>query len=234
VPANATLTLPVTCVEAGRWRHVSREFAPAERAMYASARRDKLGHVSRALASSSGRSKHADQSAVWSEIAEKSARMDARSETGAAAAIYERRRDSLDDIIASMTPAERQVGAIFTIRGEIAGLDAFDSPRTWTRAMPKLLRSYGLDSLDDAIGGGGATPAPEQFVRTVSALPCKVYPGVGQGQDLRFEGGGITGAALDTTGGIVHAVAFPVSDADPRSADSITSRRRQARQVDPA
>jgi len=33
VPEGTTIPLPVTCVEAGRWRHVSDEFAPADEAM---------------------------------------------------------------------------------------------------------------------------------------------------------------------------------------------------------
>ena len=211
VPERATITLPVTCVEAGRWRHVSKEFAPAGRAYHASGRRSKLGQVSLSMLTHS--SPTADQSAVWSEIAQKSARFGARSATGAAAAMYEQRRDPLDKMIASIPPMEHQVGAVFAIRGLIAGFDAFDSPRTWAQTMPTLIRSYGLDALDAAIGGDGfATPDPQRFVDAVSGATCTVYPAIGAGQDLRFEGGGIVGAALETTMGVVHAVAFPASD----------------------
>src|SRR4030095_14455878 len=49
VPQLATITLPVTCVEAGRWSHVSREFMSAERAYHASGRRSKLGQVSMSM-----------------------------------------------------------------------------------------------------------------------------------------------------------------------------------------
>ena len=38
VPPQSTLTIPVSCVEAGRWSAQSREFAPAERAYHASGR----------------------------------------------------------------------------------------------------------------------------------------------------------------------------------------------------
>ena len=211
VPERATITLPVTCVEAGRWRPVSAEFAPAERAYHASGRRSKLDQVSMSLRSDS--SPMADQSEVWSEIALKSARLGATSPTGAAAAMYEQRRDSLDRIISSITQLPQQVGAVFTIRGMIAGLDAFDSPDTWTRTMPKLLRSYGLDAVDTAIGGDGfATPDPQRFMDALSHAACTKYPAVGAGQDLRFEGGGIVGAALETSMGVVHVVAFPASD----------------------
>ena len=161
----------------------------------------------------------ADQSDVWSEIADKSARLGAKSDTGAAAAMYEQRRDALDQIISSIQPLPHQVGAVFTIRGLIAGFDAFDSPATWARTMPKLLRSYGLDALDTAIGGDGfATPDPRRFIDAVAGATCTVYPAVGAGQDLRFEGGGIVGAALAASTGVVHAVAFPASDVvRPRS-----------------
>ena len=126
VPELATITLPVTCVEAGRWHHVSPEFAPAERAYHASGRRSKLDQVSMSMLTNS--SPRADQSAVWSEIAQKSERMGTRSPTGAAAAMYEQRRDGLDKMIASIKPMDHQVGAVFAIRGMIAGFDAFDSP----------------------------------------------------------------------------------------------------------
>ena len=211
VPERATITLPVTCVEAGRWHHVSAEFASAERAYYASGRRNKLGQVSFSMRTHS--SPMADQSAVWSEIAMKSDRLGASSPTGAAAAMYEQRSGALDRIISSISPLPQQVGAVFTIRGMVAGFDAFDSPATWARTMPKLLRSYGLDALDPTIGGDGfATPDPQRFMDAVSRATCTVYPAVGAGHDLRFEGGGIVGAALETSNGVVHAVAFPAAD----------------------
>jgi hypothetical protein len=226
VPERSMITLPVTCVEAGRWHAVSDEFAPAERAFHASGRRDKLDDVSFSMARVGA--PMADQSAVWSDIARKSERLGARSATGAAAAMYEQKHRSLDKLIASIRPMDHQVGAVFTIRGAIAGFDAFDSPETWARTMPKLLRSYGLDALDTAIGGDGfATPDLPRFLEAVSHATCTTYPAVGAGQDLRFEGGGIVGAALDTNSGVVHAVAFPAADVARPSSRRRSPRRSQ-------
>jgi hypothetical protein len=220
VPERSALTLPVTCVEAGRWATVSREFEPAERAHYASGRRSKLGDVSRSMHAHG--EAFADQAAVWSAIAEKSLRFGAKSPTSAAAALYEQRRDGLDKILASIKPLDGQVGAVFAIRGAIAGFDAFDSPATWASVMPKLLRSYGLDAMDTTIGGDGfATPDPQRFLKAVSGAVCTVYRAVGAGHDLRFEGGGIIGAALEANNSVVHAVAFPEADVTRP-----TSRRR--------
>src|SRR4029079_105653 len=91
-----------------------------------------------------------------------------------------------------------------------AELDGFDQPATWRRLMPKLLRSYGLDSVDDAVGGDGfSKPEPARFLKAASLTKVDVFPAVGLGQDLRFDGGDIVGGALTTERGIVHAAMFP-------------------------
>ena len=66
---------------------------------------------------------------------------------------------------------------------------------------------------DFGIGGDGfAEPNPRRFLEAVSRARCTMYPAVGEGRDLRVEGGGVVGAALTTDHGVVHAVAFPSAD----------------------
>src|SRR4026207_57101 len=96
--------------------------------------------------------RHSDQSAIWAEIEEKSARLGASSSTRAAAAMFDKMRDRLgavptaarppraaaamfdkmrdrrDAFTTELRPLDGQVGAVFAIRGAIVGLDAFDSP----------------------------------------------------------------------------------------------------------
>jgi hypothetical protein len=211
VPPKSSLTIPVSCVEAGRWREVSREFTPASHAYHSSGRRAKVEQVSVSLRS--GGARVADQGAIWSEIEMKSARIGSNSRTRAASAMYDKERHNLDKFVEGLPPQEGQVGAVFAIRGQIAGLDVFDSPRTWSSLMPKLVRSYGLDALDLGIGGDGfAEPSPRRFLDAVIAAKCTFYLAIGAGRDLRVEGGGILGAALTTEHGVVHAVAFPATD----------------------
>lgn len=77
VPAKRTIDIPVSCVEVGRWSHISDRFASADRAVYASLRARKTVQVSASLAVSGQR--HADQGAIWDDIEIKSSRMRARS-----------------------------------------------------------------------------------------------------------------------------------------------------------
>jgi hypothetical protein len=74
VPAHSTLTIPVSCVEAGRWRSRSKSFAAAPRTQYATGRAMRTGQVTRSIVDDGARI--SDQAAVWADIASMSARLD--------------------------------------------------------------------------------------------------------------------------------------------------------------
>ena len=70
-------TIPVSCVEQGRWSYRGRRFASSDYALYASMRARKLGRVSQSLRERRGHD--ADQGEVWNELAEKAAFLRAES-----------------------------------------------------------------------------------------------------------------------------------------------------------
>lgn len=208
VPAQETLHIPVSCVEAGRWSRRSREFAAAGRAHYAAGRAKKLEQVSFCLRTSGGR--HADQGEVWHDIDMKAKRMQAPSMTSAAGALYEKAHRHLEEFQETLQAIPRQAGALFTINGIVAGMDLFDSPATWRKSMHKLVRSYGLDALDRADGPASDTkPQPKTFLKTVEGAPYERFKAVGLGEDVRISGDKIAGGALVVDGALIHLVVFP-------------------------
>jgi hypothetical protein len=210
VPARHTLVIPVSCVEVGRWRHATPGFAPAPRAQYAKARGQKMRDVTASILREGSR--HADQQAIWEDIAAKSVRMQAASDTGAMSAIFERHAAPIEAYAGAITAVDGQLGAVFAIDGRVKGLDLFDAAETLRQVLPKLVRSYAADAIES-----GRRPArkasarkAEEFLQAVSAADARSVPAVGEGVDLRFESSTVTGGALAVEGRLVHLAAFAV------------------------
>jgi hypothetical protein len=209
--ANSTIVIPVSCVEAGRWHHLSAEFAPSDRTHFATGRAAKAASVSESLRRD--RSRRSDQAAVWEDIALKAERMGAASPTAAAAAMYEQNRPRLEDFVAAFTPVEGQVGALFAVNGSPWGMDLFDSPATLGKTLPKLVRSYALDAIDVATDKTMPVLEQEALRLVADAMAARVdrFPAVALGEDLRLASPTLTGGALAVDGKVVHLCAFRLS-----------------------
>jgi hypothetical protein len=215
--AKTDLTIPVSCVEAGRWRARSRAFTAAPRTQYASGRAKRMADVSFAMHATGRRV--SDQAGVWQDIAEKSARLEAPSPTSAMEAIFERHGASIDEYVAGCRPVDGQVGALFVVGDRVIGLDLFDRPTTLAKILPKLVRGVAVDAIDAASEPGpvperptaGRGPAEERaagFLAIAADASQRATPALGLGEDVRLTAPGIAGAALVHDGRVVHLGVF--------------------------
>lgn len=207
-PPKSTITIPVSCVEAGRWSMNYGPFRPALRVLYCKARRDRTAHVTESI-SRSGAAR-SNQSALWEDIAHKSARMGAFSPTQALGALFARHEVSLEQYVRAFPWQEGQAGLIFAIGGVPFGLDLLDHPATMCKLLPRLIRSYALDALDD-LEAAAEPPSSgqfDEFLRKVAQAPSFTRPATGLGKDVRFDGGGVTGAALWAEERYIHICGF--------------------------
>ena len=219
VAAQSELKIPVSCVEAGRWRSKSRAFSSTSRAHFATGRAKRMAKVTESIATLGMR--HSDQSEVWADIADKFAQLRTSSPTGAMEALFLQHASFIDDCVSACRPVDRQVGALFSVNNGIVGFDLFDSPHTLTALLPKLVRSVAVDALDQRdsrvfsrttdADKGTITFATALFLGAVGTAWCHVSPGLGLGRDLRLTGQGITGAALVNGGRVVHLSAFALA-----------------------
>ncbi|MCY4572634.1 MAG: hypothetical protein OXF01_07500 [Gemmatimonadetes bacterium] len=225
IPAKGTTTIPVSCVEAGRWSYSKRDFGVTDRVQNARGRAEKLGSVRQSIRSSGSR--RSDQGQVWDSIAEEAAALHAESPTSAMSAMFERHRETLEDYVGVVTAAPDQVGAVFIAGGRRCGLDLFDRPATLAAFLPKLVRSYAIDVLgrrgrqDDGSPDGDAP----SFIQRILAGSIDDHPAVGLGRDVGVVGDGVVAGALVADGTVVHLTAF--ADADSRRAGG-GSRQRYA------
>jgi len=215
-PPGTKTVIPVSCVEAGRWRRESTDFQVSERAHFARGRAAKMASVSHSIGH--GGSRRSDQGRVWADIEEKAGEMGAESPTRAMAAIFDRHRTKIEDFVGAFDSSRNQTGAIFAIGGKISGLDLFDHPDTLRVMLPKLIRSYAVD----AIGrrrSNNRRPGKKRagsFLRKVTNSQYQSYAAVGLGTDIRATGEAIVAGGLIHDERLIHLAAFAVPDEPTR------------------
>ncbi|GAB4180376.1 MAG: hypothetical protein OHK0026_17930 [Rhodocyclaceae bacterium] len=219
VPAKAEITIPVSCVEAGRWDWRSETFAGSKSPAFAGLRAAKAAQVSASLAQRGAR--RADQRAVWDAVSKKMGRMNVASPTGAMNDVFERFDQEMHGFEAALPPTADQRGAIFAIGGRVAGLDLFDRAATFARVRDKLVRSYALDAIE---GGEKDQPAEagaaQRFLDALQIATVAHYPATGLGEDVRLDGLGLCGAALVVEDKLVHLCAFARPAGPHQAADA--------------
>jgi hypothetical protein len=131
--------------------------------------------------------------------------------------IFEQLGEAIEEYARPFEAQPDQLGAVFVIGRRAVGLDVFDAPATLRTYLPKLLRGYGLDALDAERGrparamradGGESVALAERFLGSLAGCGVQAHPAAGLGQDLRIRGDGMTGAALEVDGVLVHLAAF--------------------------
>ena len=233
-PAKQETVIPVSCVEAGRWHHASREFSSAPRAQFSESRARKASAVSSYLRTDAG--PRSDQGELWDDIAAKMCRMGSHSGTGAMERVFEDHEDALGQYVDRLGVISGQVGAVFAIRGRVVGMELFDTAETCRLLMPKIIRSYALDAIDPAYRGyaSSSLDAPEQIMELLEGAPYSSHASVGEGRDLRFDSTpGLVGGALYARDRVVHLCAFVIAqhsrENDDRDYRTRASRRRHFR-----
>ena len=235
VQVKATIVIPVSCVEHGRWSYDSPTFHSQERMMSSNLRARKSEQVNYAVRSTG--EFRADQGAIWDGIAEKADRMEAPSPTGAMAAIYDKETPSIEEYVKHFSLIDSQVGAIFMINGKVVGLDAFGKPGTFSKVFKKLLESYALDAIDwyDPDKEHKALKSEvTRFRKSALSANAKARPSVGLGTDFRLESKKVTGFALALDEQLLHISIFARADGQKHEKQAsrmerYTRRRRNRR-----
>ena len=235
-PAGRDTVIPVSCVEAGRWQHTRDDFASASRAQFSMSRAKKAARVSENLSATSEAC--SDQGEVWSDISAKLGSMHSHSPTSAVEQVYQDHEEKLAQFVAHLKCVEGQVGAVFSIKGRVTGMEFFDAALTCQLLMPKIIRSYALDAIDPGYRGYQASNmgSPAEVISRLNASGYSTHKAVGEGEDLRFDSTpGIAGGALFARNRVVHLCAFVsgenhgAGDGDRYSASA--SQRRRFRDV---
>jgi hypothetical protein len=208
LPPKSKTRIPVSCVEEGRWSHVSPTFKAGNYAP-SSLRQRKSRDVQYSL-QARGRAE-SDQGAVWDSVAEQIAACAAPSPTRAMADAVNTLAETLARYQEALAYPAGTCGVVAAVSGRFVASDAFDSPSTLEAIWPRLVASYAMD----------AEAASEQSDKTFSAKAaavllehaadqeCQAFASVGLGNDLRFEADDLLGQALHVEANLLHLSLFP-------------------------
>ena len=206
VAARSELTIPVSCVEQGRWGYHGRHFAPGDASLFASLRQKKAAWVTSSVRA--GRGHTADQGGVWDELASKAAAHKVDSPTGAMRDFYQRYEEEMAAARQALAPVPGQMGALVYLCGRWVGMDLLAGAGLFSRAWPRLCAGYAADAI-------GRKPAqwlalkPGTVLRVLSHCQAETARAVGFGTEYRLTGAHMTGAALVADDRIAHLMAFP-------------------------
>lgn len=211
-PPRTTIVIPVSCVEAGRWRATSPTAEVSQTVHMACGRAAKIASVSHSLR----REGHAraDQGRVWRDIGEVAHELRAPSPTGAMADIFVTHRERIEELAASFAPVDGQVGALFAVAGEPVGFDLFGHHSTLRAMLPKLARSYAIDAIRTGNGSGTAPDvrAARSLIDSAASAAVEVFPTVGLGAAVRLSAAGVVGGGLVHDEHVMHLAAFAIED----------------------
>jgi tetratricopeptide (TPR) repeat protein len=202
----ADLSLPVSCVESGRWSYRRPRFdTRGSSSHYA------LRHMTSRHALSSYRrsgTPESDQGAVWTEVSRMLDERGTKSPTKALHDAYESEGERLDKATERLRPREHWSGAAFALGNRIVGVDLFDKPATLERLWPKLTRAYALQAKGTQEPPELPRKQVEDWVRSSANAVIDAFYSPGLGTDVRLESDHHLAAMLVVEGTPVHLEMF--------------------------
>lgn len=215
VPAGATIVIPVSCVEAGRWSGISR-FADSHRIASRRLRATKQRSVARNVRNF--KDKRSEQGEVWNTISDE---LRFRSVQSAGElflsidAALDRRGDRLAVVNQFVSDGVQpgQVGVAVAHGDRILGVEVFPSTEALQSSWEAIVRAAVLDA-DEFEGETVVTDAArgvealERFLADVAKAEGTISEGVGRGTEVHIETPSYVAHGLRLDGQLVYCNAF--------------------------
>jgi len=211
VPAQTNLFVPVSCVEAGRWRATSAEAVGKSAVHLApSVRAAKTVTVARSMRSA--RTFDSDQGAVWAGVDRILDRHGANAPSRSYADLAAQDASRFTHVARSVEPEPGQVGVIACVGGKVVCVDVFEAPQVLAALWEGLVASYQAEVM---VGDGtpGKPNGARRWFRSIAAGSASVGPEIGMGAHVTVVAPDVEAAALVYETKILHLSAFPAHQA---------------------
>ena len=184
IAANSTTTIPVSCVEQGRWRFKTKLFGTS-----GTHSPSKLRYALKRSVSASVKQGHgyrSDQGRVWAEVACLQASHGVDSATFAMEDTFTSYREQLAELQKQFGYIEGAYGVVVAFGKRIVCLDLFDKPSTCQKVWDRLLSGVLLETICSDTADSQADIADVKgFIADLEASPWDSAPAAGEGLEFR-------------------------------------------------
>jgi len=214
IDEGATVEVPTSCVEMGRWNHFDAPFKSAEHKVSPSVFSELNRSVTENLRCSGGRARHSDQKGVWDKVEETLAESDAENPTSDLGALFvknERETREAMGLVLQNLKVQGAVGILAESEGRwIAEIN--DSAEIARVHIPKALESFLVEALQGTRslaavvkkGRSGNRGDPDRILESLSKGPFEQFPSSPDVREIRLDRKDAAGSGLIYGGRLVH------------------------------
>ena len=201
VAPRTTETIPVFCVEHGRWNGRKAEFSSAGALAHTELRK---------------KANFSDQGEVWGEVAAKNAKRKLENDTDTYRGVAQSSsvvksiggyQKAFAGKLGKLGGRDRQIGFVVALGGKVVAIETFGSPKLFKKFEQKLLRSYYVEAIDaEHAADGAAIAAPKpadvtEFAGKAKRAKRETVLDKKSGKTVQFEDELMKGTAVEAEDG---------------------------------
>jgi len=208
VGRNTEITVPVSCVEQGRWHRTKKQKARATSVASAKLRGTMGKEYTRNIKFC--RIHRADQRKVWDKINEYESKRSRFSPTNSYHDFEGNLQNELNTFLKEFEWQQGQVGIVAFVNEEFVALDVFHHPEITGKLYHRMISSCAVDALyTDEEPKSRSKSEPTNVLNMISTLDWEAFPTFGLGKQLRVENEQLSASALVDEGSLIHLSAYP-------------------------
>jgi hypothetical protein len=207
VAPNSKINLPVSCVEQGRWRFTSSSFVDAEYISPQKLRAKKAESVKHRLRRELDYL--SDQGEVWNDVYNYLRVAKVGSKTSNLSDYYDSKKFDFENFVSNFSFNTEANGIALFFDDSLLNIDVFNRTDIYQEYFPKILKSTAMEISVVEKKQNNLTEA-DAFGKTVDCLgnlekiKYTSHPGVGVGEEKRFDDDTFTGLELDYNEHLIH------------------------------
>lgn len=207
---NTKTNIPVSCVERGRWSHISHKFDSTDYSAPSMMRAKKALRVSENL--KKGMKHASNQGEVWADVDNYSLKFKINSYSDNLSDVFDGKRKDFDEFIHSFQLDKSANGLAVFVKHSLLSLDIFNRTDIFSEYFPRILKGCAME----AFGLKGKSEMSEAeanfktltFIDQFENLNFDEHPGVGVGIEKRFKSNDLTGFELIYNSNMIHFTAL--------------------------